>query len=220
MESELLQLNTDDLGKFFQAIKLSDVKDVQKLARQYKIKQNISATLFYLKYLHKQIQGTIKEQGIIAIERSLYKTFVLSAVSIIESLFYDLIKYTKYWKQENASETSQFSINHDGQKIKIEAKVIEPFKTRDAEMMNCNELIKAVKESGLIGTFDHKAVFEMNTLRNRIHLHSKDYTRDYDIFDEKQYMSSKKVLFDILTNASFCTLSNDASKELYGFLLS
>lgn len=191
---------------------LSDLADPSR--------SNIAYNLQYLQYIELQLRDLNLTSPIKCL---LYKNFIIVATSIIELVFYHLIKkYGKIKHEEyelihsmDISLPQYFAPREPVDKYKLQcfkkleqAKEVQP---------NFHSLIQSVKDHHLLTDVN----FDLNkdyithlrkNLRNKIHLTIAEdfYQTDYNTFSYIDYVSAKVFLFNILTDSSF-----DRDKQIY-----
>lgn len=176
------------------------------------LKKNISYSLMYLQYLELQLKELNLHNVIITM---LYKNYIITGTSIIEALFYHLLKSNNLWKQidwglENTVKSNEYV--KDTVRYKIETQIYKKIEPVDGEM-TFDSMIKKMEGKKLIH-LSHKAypyIKKLKSLRNKVHLQGNKDSSDTDWFNFNyiDYLWMKYTLYRLLTDASF--INSDGS---------
>lgn len=133
--------------------------------------KNIVYSLMYLQYLELQIQELHLHS---VIEAMVYKNYVITGMSIIESLFYYLLKSigkwrTTDWEEEKVVSTNEFK-GHDGIKRKHIITTLKKLDEPVKEEMNFDSVINKIQDSKIFDSKDIPLIKRYKKLRNRVHL--------------------------------------------------
>ena len=175
------------------------------------LKKNIVYSLQYIQYIELQLQE-LNLHSIIT--TMLYKNYIITGVSIIEGIFYHLLKSTGNWRQKEWELVQTVKTNtyqSQGDSFKIENQIYKKIDPKDDEM-NLDSMIKKIESKNLID-IQHKGfpyIKRLKRLRNRVHLQINEHPNDTDwnTFKEIDYLWMKYTLHKILTNSKF---QNDAN---------
>ena len=139
------------------------------IKNNYPIISNISYTYQYIEYLSLKIKY---EHNNLVITKLLIKDYIVNSISIIEALFYLIIKSYK-------PKPLKYRINFS-KLLKI---IIE-----DNHLKLSNE--------------DITLLYKLKYLRNKIHIYSsyKSNLTDYNSYTKKDYLLMKTILYKILNN--------------------
>ena len=169
-------------------------------------RKNIAYSLMYLQYLELQIQELRLHS---VIESMVYKNYVITGMSIIESIFYYLLKSigkwrTLKWKEEEVVETNVFK-GKDGISRKYVITTVRKLDEPELDEMNFDSVINKIQDSKIFESKDIPLIKKYKKLRNRVHLQIGDNKSDTDYFNfnKKDYYWTKKLLFTILSNPIF-----------------
>lgn len=193
--------------------------------------KNIAYSLQYLQFLQLELEE-LKLHNIV--EKHLWKTYIITAMAIIEVIFNHVVKKNNKQEKDEWSnvELSTNSITHNGEEQKctviIQTKLDDPI---DKEM-NFAALIDIVEKNRLI-PFRSKAYRDLQVLRkvrNKIHLKANEMAdSDYYAIEKKYYLFARRYLYFILTNENICSshsttfnflqLSDNDSEELSNYLV-
>lgn len=184
------------------------------------IRRNISYNIQYLQYL----DITLKELDLSSVLFvQTYKTFIITGISIIEALFYFIIKERKLQKQTKWRSIKKVTTNEiisDEKIYRFENELFEKLKEYYDEEMTFDSMIKKVEDCKLLG-IDHKVYGRLKylrKLRNKVHIHAIDgrCDTDYNSFNVQDYRIMKEVLYELLAKYEFC--SSPDLMEIYDFL--
>lgn len=170
------------------------------------LKKNIAYSLQYIQYIELQLHELNLHSVIITM---LYKNYIITGVSIIEGLFYYLLKSTGNWKQReweliNTVKTNTYT--QDGNDFKIENHIYKKIAMTDDEM-TLDSMIKKIESKKLID-IPHNGfpyIKRLKRLRNKVHLQINEHPDDTDwyTFNYVDYLWMKYTLYRILTNSKF-----------------
>jgi len=179
------------------------------------IRKNFAYNMQYIEYIIKQLSDLTLSS---VLEKMLYKSFIITSMGIVESLFSNLLKATKNWKTDNWAQRSKISGSNtfNGSKIKVETLIYEEVESFYTDM-NLESMIRKIEAKNLL-PLDHNVfpvLKRLKNLRNRIHLQEgcDDSDNDYNNFDYDAYELMKKILYTILTCDVLC-----ADATCFGFL--
>lgn len=183
------------------------------------LRKNIAYSLQYLQYIQLQLEELTIHS---VITTMLYKSFIITGVSIIEGLFYHLLKTNNLWKQrewELERIIPSNSFNFYGEDKKIETYLYRKVMKVDDEM-NLDSMIKKIESKNLLD-ISHKAfpyIKKLKRLRNKVHLQIKEHPDDTDwwSYSRIDYLWMKYILYIILTNSKFQVRSDQ--KDIYNFI--
>ena len=160
---------------------------------------NYAYNMQYIEFLEKELSDLKLSTVILTM---LYKTYIITAMGIIESLFSYLLKEKGYWKTSCWEEICTFQANE--KEINNEKYMIKNIlykKSEDKNLrMDFGSMIKKV---------------ELRELRNRVHLHLGERYNDHDYnnFNWNEILLARKILYTIITCSEFCY-----DKSLYNFM--
>ena len=171
---------------------------------------NICYSLQYLEYLELQLKEL---RMTTVIRKKNYKTYIIEATSIIETIFMLLISKTVKFEQERWCEVSSVEFGErieNGSRTKlfcVEKKELEkPYEKKP----NFQTMIELVIEGNYLHqTYNKEALDKLRDKRNYIHL-TKAKTRediDYHIFDVEHFIEARTLLFNLLSDSAFGDLS-------------
>lgn len=185
----------------------SELKNGSFCGMSKELKKNIAYSLQYLEYIQKQLEE-IHLHGII--ETHLWKSYIITAMGIIEGVFHHLVKLKGFqkkseWEHGKPTHTNVFRENGAERKyiVSLETKLSTP---QDLQM-DFEYLINKVQEKKLIQltyrAFPH--IKALKRIRNKVHLHLILYKDDTDYmsisFDD--YLLMRYILFLILRDETF-----------------
>ncbi len=192
----------------------------QTLKYRYAFVSNIGYSLQYLEYLDNQLSTLSHHSTILT---HIQKSFVVTGMSIVESIVWYVLKKngfqkTEEWDLVSEQKTNTFEISDENHRIKnILEKKLESPKDVEASLM---WMIKKVEKKKLIG-IDGQVYKDLNylrNLRNKVHIHvvQHDADTDWNAFSVKELKLMKKALYGVLTS-EFFNLDEDY-RSRYDFL--
>lgn len=166
------------------------------------LKSNISYNLQYLEYIMHVEDAENKSQSYSTsvIMKMRYKSFVIVAMGIMESVFISLLEdrkllpydYEKKRKKEIQINDKEFEVSY----IKR--------LTNKFQRLSFEEIIELISKNNVLELEDSQCevLKELKELRNKVHLEkAKNYLEsDYNSFDHIIYNKTKKILYEILSN--------------------
>ncbi len=197
------------------AIKVSGNDDDAK-----RLKSNFAYSMQYIEYIEKQLHELNLSTVIITM---LYKSYIITSMSIIEALFVNLLQSTGNW---NTTIWEEFSTIVSNPKIvnsintKIETRLFKQVPEYNMRM-DLDSMIKKIEKRHLL-SIDHNAfpaLKILRELRNRVHLQlgNSAYDHDYNCFGNEEIQLMRRILYTILTSSEICNNSRVFSfiKECY-----
>lgn len=168
------------------------------------IRKNICYNLQYLEYLTFQYKELELNS---AICMSLIKNYVVIGSSIIEAIFYWIVKSNNLYNTNDLElvyTTSSNPKKHNGELFVTETNVYRKVAKFEVDM-NYDSLIKKIESKKLLN-LNHKAfpyIKKYRQLRNRIHLQISKHDRDTDwwSFSIYDYLTMKYILYSILSDS-------------------
>lgn len=178
-----------------------DVDDCKRL------RSNFAYSMQYIEYIEKQLNELKLSDVIITM---LYKSYIITSMSIIEALFVNLLHRTGHWNTTIWSEISNIVSNPkniDGENTKVETHLFKQVDEYDMRM-DLDSMIKKIEKKHLL-SIDHSAfpaLKKLRELRNRVHLQIGDgpYDHDYNCFGFDEIQMMRRILYTILATPEFC----------------
>lgn len=185
------------------------------------LRKNISYSLQYLQYLQKQLDELELTP---ALHAMVVKTYIVTGMSILESIFTYIVKKHGWWKTTDLEEIKEFTSNPvkmDQDLYVTKTTLYRKVQKRELENheVGLNSLIKILDNHHKGLQVEHTiypALQRARELRNRIHLNSsaEDITdNDYNAFTDNEKKEMQRILYEILTAEA---ISN--SPEPFAFL--
>ena len=184
------------------------------------LRKNIAYSLQYIEFIHRCSED-LNLTSALWIQNA--KTFIIVACSIIEALFFYLLRSqgkaaTTSWKSYRKLPAKEFK-DTDGKKRKIDMEIFDKIEPVIYETMNFDAMCKRVESNKLVALGNDeffKNLPYLRHLRNRVHVHivKDDTDTDYLKIDRKKYDLAKKVLFTLLTSDLF----PEMRKDLFDYL--
>lgn len=179
------------------------------------LRKNIAYSLQHLEFIHRcredlNLTSVIRNQN--------EKTFIIVACSIIEALFFYILRAkdkaaTTSWKSYRKISGQPFKEN-DEKRRKIDMEIFEEVKPEIYEEMTFDAMCKSVESKKLIPLGNDeffKNLPYLRQIRNRVHVHiiKDDSDTDYFKINKKEYDLARKVLFALLTSKLFSQVRED-----------
>lgn len=178
---------------------LKDMSDVMR--------KNIAYSLQYLEYLELQLLELNLHS---VIRKIVYKNFIITGVSIIEGVFGYLLRQNNLWAMEEWDDPAiidkkQFRDKEFEYKLekKLYRKLDEPYEKN----MAFTKIIDLIENKKILSLNHNQylSVRKLKDMRNRVHLQGEkeDSISDWFVFEKKDYMYMKRILYTILTLPEF-----------------
>ena len=173
-----------------------------------RLKSNFAYSMQYIEYIEKQLDE-LKLSSVL--QKMLYKSYIITAMSVIELLFTNLLHETGNWNTTDWKEFSEIISNPkevDGKTVKVETHLFHKVDTYEMRM-DLDSMIKKIEKKNLITIINHSdfpAMKKLRELRNRVHLQIGEgaYDHDYNCFGLEQIQMMRRLLYTILTCPQFC----------------
>jgi hypothetical protein len=172
----------------------------------YKIKKNICYNLQYLEYLDQ----TLAQLNLTGVLITLtWKTYIITATSIIEAIYYYMVKKHEKNLKPDWVEIEKDITNSKSKEGELPTrKVVITERQKHVEIktdIKFNQLSRKVEDNKLLGdTTIYPKVKLLRDLRNRIHLFASDdkaqMDTDYNAFNKSDYLLAKELLAEVLLN--------------------
>lgn len=177
---------------------------------------NYAYNMQYIEFIEKELSDLNLST---VISTMLYKTYIITAMGIIESLFSCLLKEQGYWKTSCWEEIYTFQTNEkeiNNEKYMLKNTLYKKGKEKNIRM-DFDAMIKKVESKNLLN-IEHDvfpALKQLRELRNRVHLHLGDRYNDHDYnnFNWNEILLARKILYTVITCSEFCY-----DKSLYNFM--
>lgn len=180
----------------------------------YNIRKNISYNIQHLQFIDETIKS-LNISSVILTQN--FKIFVIIGTSIVECIFFHMLKTANDYKKNEWKVIKRFNNNFefDGKKIQhsteIKEKLIEP----KIVPMGFDTMVSKIKGRKLLG--QDEAIYRdlelLKKLRNKVHIYDAVQT-DYEIFNKKEYDLMKSFLHQIFTKIVFkCSSDQEAMLE-------
>lgn len=185
-----------------------------------RLRSNFAYSMQYIEYIEKQLKELKLSDVIITM---LYKSYIITAMSVVEALFVNLLHGTGNWNRtiwEEFSNITSNSKNIDGVNTLVETHLFKQVDEYDMRM-DLDSMIKRIEKKHLL-SIDHNAfpaLKKLRELRNRVHLQIGDgpYDHDYNCFGFEEIQMMRRILYTILSSPEFCNNMSvfDFIKESY-----
>lgn len=197
------------------AIRVSGSEDESK-----RLKSNFAYSMQYIEYIEKQLSELNLSNVIVTM---LYKSYIITSMSIIEALFVNLLHRTGNWNTTTWEEISNIVSNPkvvNEINTKIETHLFRQVPEYDMRM-DLDSMIKKIEKKHLL-SIDHNAfpaLKILRELRNRVHLQigNGPCDHDYNCFGNEEIQMMRRILYTILTSAEICnnSMAFDFIRECY-----
>lgn len=183
------------------------------------LQKNLSYNMQYIEFLEKELSELNVST---VLYKMLVKTYVITAMSILEGVFSNLIKSNGWWKTSNLESIGTTQANEtkfDEEMLVVKTEIFKKVDEYDLKM-NLDEFIKILSSHHAALHVDHliyPALRRLKNLRNRVHLQKveSEYDHDYNAFDQHVLSEMRQILYDILSSDRVCR-----NKEIFEFLKS
>ena len=185
----------------------SSIKIPNNSSEGKRMNSNFAYSMQYIEYIEKQIDELKLSNVLLAM---LYKTYIITGMSVIELLFTYLLKDRGLWNQTEWEDYAEIKANPkeiDGDTVKVETKLYKKVPLHDMRM-DLDSMIKKIEKKRIL-TINHDvfpALKKLRELRNRVHIQLGEGAYDHDYnsigFDEIQMM--RRILYTILTTPEVC----------------
>jgi len=186
-------------------IDIETIRNSIKINMTYAAKSNIAYNLQYLQYISKKIQ---EDDLTIVLEKMLYKSYIITAMSIIETIFYYLLDEKglikkDYWYTEKTYTTNELGPDNNRTRIVNEFQVK---KEKPKKQESLDRMLEKIKSKKVLGNkeFNYDILKYYRESRNKVHLYiceSSDES-DYNSFHIIDYVTINVVLLKILESDS------------------
>ena len=185
------------------------------------IRKNIAYNIQYLEYLSFQYDE-LTLNG--AITKSLIKNYIINGVSIIEAIFYWIIKSNgleSKTDRELLLSTTSNPVKFNENSVIIESKIYKKVVLRETEM-SFDTMLKKVEAKKLLDVNHNIYPYlkKYRNLRNRVHLQTGENILDTDwwSFENIDYLLIRYILYVILSDNKIRIINRDKN-VLYFFEL-
>lgn len=196
------------------------IKENSNFRKEYALTRNLSYNMQYLEYLSLRLRDDLHA----TIKMEFTKTFVITGMSIAESIFYYLIKARNLQRQNFFQLKAKVISNNkivDGETLRIETTILKKLESPVEKEMSLDAMLKKVESKKLLGSDSqvYKELNHLRKLRNKIHLFAIEerLDTDWNNFGDREFELIKKALRAILYSEIFP--ENRAYKQkLFDFL--
>ena len=176
------------------------------------IRSNISYNIQYLEFIDFELKE-LRLHSVIT--KMLYKNFIITSISIVEAIFYYILKSNHQVSTNNKellynTSSNKKYLNDD---LIIETKVYKKVEPIEIEMKFETMIQKMEKKSYLDLNHEYFPYLKhFKDLRNRVHIHITEGNNkgtDYMMFDKADYLFSKYILLSLLIDDNILKLERD-----------
>lgn len=168
------------------------------------LKSNLAYSLQYLEFLEKEL-SELKISDVIYV--MLVKTYVITAMSVLEGLFSNIVKSNGWWKMDDKVELVTFQSNDkifEGKRCIIKSEIYEKVEKYPCQM-TLDELITRLDnhhDALQVNHLVYPALRRLKEFRNPIHLQKNEFEtdHDYNAFDYRVKQEMGSILYEILTS--------------------
>lgn len=176
---------------------------------QFHFKSNIAYSLQHLEFLEIILRDLTLTS---VIYTQMVKDYVITSVSIIEMLFFQIAKHEGKvknieWRQIKSRDKKTYYDN--GKRYRVAEVIYEKLDSPEETIPTFETLIQIVKDNDFLKSTDmrkYRPILKVyRQLRNKVHLSAaaSQSESDYNSFDWKDYLRAKVLLFSILNDTSF-----------------
>lgn len=165
------------------------------------IRRNIAYSLQYLEFLELQLQEFHLQN---VIEKMIYKSYIITSVSIIEAIFDEIVKFNNCYKKENWKVIKEIGTNNyklNGKEYKMNTIVFQKLETPIDGIMKFEEVFNQIQKKKLLNLI-HSQLHPLKRfykLRNHVHLTKYEEGRtNWHEFKREDYVIIKFLLQCIL----------------------
>ena len=208
------KLNYDERWRPYQINVLTDLLNKGLLKdMDSNIRRNISYNIQYLQFIDFEFKE-LKLHSVI--EKMLYKNFIIVSISIVEAIFYYILKSNNQVSTNN----KELLYNTSSKKkyleddLIIETHVYKQIEPVEIEM-KFESMIQKMEKRGYLD-LNHEYfpyLKHFKNLRNRVHIHITEGNNkgtDYMMFDKADYLFSKYILLSLLIDDNILKLERDS----------
>ena len=198
----------------------SGIKENDEFHRTYDLVKNLAYNVQYLEFISNSFKLEIHS----VIRTELIKTFVITGISIIESILYYVLKSQKLHKSESYEEITVLSSNEkkvNNDYLKVETRLLKKLDEKREVVMNLDFMLKKTESYKLLGADNsvYKQLNHLRKLRNKIHLYLIESNLDHDLnnFKLKELILMKKTLSKVFL-ADLFNYPMDKKEKIFNFL--
>ncbi|MBR1555781.1 MAG: hypothetical protein IJ644_10400 [Oscillospiraceae bacterium] len=170
--------------------------------------RNIAYNMQYIEFLEKEFEELDVSTVIYTM---LVKNYVITAMSILEGIFSNIVKSNGWWKMtdmESLGVTTANEKKFGDEKYIVKTELLRKIEPEPLQM-NLDEFIKILSRHHKALEINHEvypALQRLKNLRNKIHIQkvSHDTDHDYNAFDYTVLQEMRKILYDILSSEKVC----------------
>lgn len=181
----------------------------------WKEKSNFSYSMQYIEFLELQIDELNISSALIAM---IYKSYIITGMSIIEMLFQNLLKKSKNWNMTSWEEKSNFESNkkkYGNVYSKVKTIILEEVDSYEMRM-DLDSMIKKIDSKKLISIESNNfpALKKLRELRNKVHLQREDFEdHDYNSFGFEDIQMMRRILHLVLTSKEIIKEGHESKFE-------
>jgi len=220
MEQKEIYWNIKDLYNY-ENFYNSGIFECANFPRTYELVKNLSYNTQYLEYLYKTLSKSLH----VTIQTETIKTYVLTGMSIIESILYYAIKSNNLQKVNEFEEIIRLDSNikkiKDSQ-IKVETVILKKLPYPKEKEMNLSFMLQKTESRKLLGNDleVYKKLNFLRKLRNKIHLYLfvENLDHDYNNFNTREYDLMRSSLKVVLFSELF-KMPSENREHIFDFIL-
>lgn len=200
----------------------SGIKTNKHFNKTYALIKNLGYNCQYLEHITNMLNE--RKSLHVSIITELVKTYVITGVSIIESILYYILKSNNLHKQNDYKLISKVTANDkevEGSMLRIETHILKKMDEPQEEEMTLDSMLKKIESKKLLGPNIeiYKELNHLRKLRNKIHLYAIESTLDHDYnnFSDKEFDLIRKSL-QVILFSTFFSLDKEYKEKLFDFL--
>lgn len=190
------------IDNFFKDLSLGALYSLEK-----PIRQNLCYSLQYLQYIQLQIKELRLTEVIM---KMLYKNYIITSMSIVETILYHLLRINnklefEEWGEEKNYDTRE--INENGRKKRVQITLQAELDTPKEKIITFERIIDKVRKYKFLDLNDTAFPYmkQLKNLRNKVHLHiaRESQDTDYHSIGIYEYYLTRYTLYKIIKDKCF-----------------
>lgn len=163
---------------------------------------NLAYSMQYIEFLEKELNELTLSS---VVRTMLIKTYVITAMSVLEGVFCSILKENKLWKTDNLESLGTVTANEkkiSGEKLIVRTELLRKVDTYPLRMdlQAMIDVLKGKHELLGVNHLVYPALKRLKNLRNRVHLQKleDDKMHDYNAFTDSIKKEMGNILHEIL----------------------
>lgn len=193
----------DSCDEKWTPVSINNIRNSIVLNMNNSIEKNIAYNMQYLQFISKQL-SELRLTSVL--KKMLYKTYIITGMSILEAVFYCTLKDRNLLPTESWSTERQYISSENGpddNRTRIVSELQKKCDPKD-QKQNLDFLINRVKKKKVFSanSLTYDLLENYRRLRNKIHIYDCNDVSDsdYNSFNEMDYVVMKGILKKILSD--------------------